>query len=43
MMLSRRVALRAVEANWMITHLPNGAGDLQKSLLLGAGVVYWIR
>jgi len=43
MTLSRRVALRAVEANWMHTHLPNGAGNVQSALLLGAGIAYWFK
>jgi peptidoglycan-associated lipoprotein len=43
MMLSRRVALRAIEANWMYTHLPNGAGNTQGALVLGAGIAYWFK
>lgn len=43
MRLSRRIAVRACEANWMHTQLPNGAGDVQNALLFGAGIVYWSR
>jgi hypothetical protein len=43
MMLSRRVALRAIEADWMYTHLPNGTSNVQSALVLSAGVAYWFR
>ena len=43
MMLSRRVALRVFEANWMYTHLPNGASNEQSTLLLSAGIAYWFK
>jgi hypothetical protein len=43
MMLSRRVALRPFEANWMYTQLPNGTNNVQGVLLLGAGITYWFK
>ncbi len=43
MRLSRRFAVRAFEAEWMHTQLPNGAGNEQNSILLGAGMVYHFR
>ena len=43
MMLSRRVALRIIEANWMYTQLPNGTGNEQGALSLGAGIAYWFK
>jgi hypothetical protein len=43
MRLSHRIAVRAFEANWMHTQLPNGADDVQNALLLGAGLVYHFR
>ena len=41
--LSHRFAVRAIEANWMHTQLPNGADNAQNALLLGAGFVYHFR
>ena len=38
--LSRRIALRAFEANWLRTQLPNATTNVQNNLDLGAGVVY---
>jgi hypothetical protein len=43
MRLSRRFAVRALEADWMHTQLPNGADNAQNSLFLGAGFVYHFR
>jgi hypothetical protein len=43
MMLSRRLTLRPFEANWMYTHLPNGASNEQSTLLLSAGITYWFK
>jgi hypothetical protein len=43
MRLSRRFTVRAVEANWMRTQLPNDADNSQNALLLGAGFVYHFR
>lgn len=37
--LSRHLAVRALEASWLRTQLPNGTDDRQNSLRLGAGVV----
>jgi hypothetical protein len=38
--LSRRIYLRAVEADWLRTQLPNGTTGVQNNLRLGAGVVF---
>jgi hypothetical protein len=43
MRFSHRFAVRAIEANWMHTQLPNGAGNEQSALILGAGIVYHFR
>lgn len=43
MTLSRRVALRLFEANWMYTHLPNGTGNAQGTLLLDSGITFWFK
>jgi hypothetical protein len=43
MSLSHRFAVRALEANWMHTQLPNGADNAQNALILGAGFVYRFR
>ena len=43
MMLSRRIALRAFEADWMYTQLPNGTTNSQGALLLSAGITYWFK
>ena len=40
---SRRVALRAIEANWLRTQFPNSATNVQNNLRLGAGVVFRFR
>jgi hypothetical protein len=37
--LSQHVAVRAVEAAWQHTQLPNGTNNIQNDLLLGAGIV----
>ena len=37
--LSRHVAVRAIEAGWQRTQLPNGTNARQNSLRLGAGLV----
>ena len=36
---SQHLAVRALEASWLRTQLPNGTNDRQNSLLLGAGIV----
>jgi peptidoglycan-associated lipoprotein len=41
--LSRRVALRALDAEWLRTQLPNSTTNVQNSLRLGAGVVFRSR
>jgi len=38
--LKHRLALRAVEANWLRTRLPNAATNMQNNLRLGAGLIY---
>lgn len=43
MRLTNRISVRAIEANRMRTHLPNGASNVQDALLLGGGVVYWFK
>lgn len=37
--LSRHIAIRAVEAAWQHTQLPNGTNNVQTTLRLGAGLV----
>jgi hypothetical protein len=37
---SRRFAMRAFEADWLRTQLPNSADGVQNSLHLSAGIVY---
>jgi hypothetical protein len=41
--LSPHFALRAFQANWFRTQLPNGASNLQNNLRLGAGFVFRFR
>jgi hypothetical protein len=41
--LSPRFALRAFQANWLRTHLPNATTNLQNNLELGAGVAFRFR
>lgn len=41
--LSRRLALRAVEVNWLRTQLPNSTTNVQNNLVLGAGLVFFLR
>jgi len=38
--LSRHIALRACEANWLRTQLPNATTNVQNNLDLGTGVVF---
>ncbi len=38
--LSHRFAVRAIEAEWVRTQLPNSNSNVENNLLLGAGVVY---
>jgi len=38
--LLRRLAVRAVEVDWLRTQLPNSTTNVQNSLQLGAGLVY---
>jgi hypothetical protein len=38
--LKRRIALRALEANWLRTQLPNATTNVQNNLRLGAGLVF---
>jgi hypothetical protein len=37
--LSGRFAVRAFEANWLRTQLPNGTSNVQNNLYLGAGLI----
>jgi len=41
--LSRHVAVRVLQADYLYTHLPNAAGNRQNNLRLGAGIVFRIR
>jgi hypothetical protein len=41
--LSPRIALRAIEADWLRTQLPNATTNVQNNLRLSAGVVFRIR
>ncbi len=41
--LSPRIALRAIEANWLRTQLPNATTNVQNNLSLGAGLVFRFR
>ena len=41
--LSRRLALRAIEANYLSTRLPNTTNNEQNNLTLGAGLVFRLR
>jgi hypothetical protein len=38
--LSPRIALRAIEADYFLTLLPNGTSDRQNNLRLSAGIVF---
>jgi hypothetical protein len=38
--LSRRLGLRAIQADWVRTQLPNSTTGVQNNLRIGAGVVY---
>ncbi len=41
--LAPRIALRAVQANWLRTQLPNSTTNVQNNLELGAGFVFRFR
>ncbi len=41
--VSPRVAVRLVEADWLLTQMPNSAGNTQNDLRLSAGVVFRFR
>jgi hypothetical protein len=41
--LSKHLSLRAVQASWLRTQLPNTTTNVQNNLLLGAGVVFHTR
>jgi hypothetical protein len=38
--LKHRLALRAFEAEWLRTQMPNATNNVQKNLRLGAGLIY---
>ena len=40
--LSRRLGLRVAEVDFLQTNLPNGAGDRQRSVRVGAGIVFHV-
>ena len=41
--VSRRLSIRAFEADWLRTQLPNATTGVQNSLRLGAGIAYRIK
>jgi len=41
--LTPRIALRAIEADWLRTQLPNATTNVQNNVILGAGVVMRFR
>ena len=41
--LKHRFALRAVEANWLRTQMPNATTNVQNNLRLGAGLIYTFK
>jgi len=41
--VTRHISIRAIEADWLRTELPNNAANVQNNLRLGAGFVYRIR
>ena len=41
--LSRHLAVRVLEAEWLRTQLPNGTTGVQNNLRLGAGIVFRFR
>ena len=38
--VSRHIAIRLLQADWLRTQLPNGASDVQNNFQLGAGIVF---
>jgi outer membrane immunogenic protein len=40
--LSRHIAVRAIQADWLRTQFPNSAANIQNNLRLGAGIVFRI-
>lgn len=41
--LNRRVSLQALQADYFLTHFPNGINDHQNNLRLGAGLTFSLR
>lgn len=41
--VSRRISIRAFEAEWLRTQLPNATTNVQNNLRLGVGVIYRIK
>jgi hypothetical protein len=41
--LKHRLALRAIEANWLRTQMPNATTNVQNNLRLGAGLIYTFK
>jgi hypothetical protein len=41
--LSRRIELRALDADWVRTEFPNAGSNVQNNLRLGAGFVYRLQ
>jgi hypothetical protein len=40
--LNRRLSVRIAEVDWLQTNLPNGTGDRQRNIRVGAGVVFHV-
>lgn len=41
--VSRRFSVRAIEADWLRTQMPNASAGVQNNLRLGAGLVWHVR
>jgi len=41
--VNRRLSVRAFEADWLRTQLPNSTNNVQNNLRLGAGIVFHLR
>jgi peptidoglycan-associated lipoprotein len=42
-LLTPRFSVRAIDADWLRTQLPNATTNVQNNLRLGAGIVYRIK
>lgn len=43
LLVSRHISIRAIQADWLRTQLPNNASNVQNNLRLGMGFVYRIK